>query len=989
MTHPLGSLPSHPLRRIPAPHVVAAAIALLFLASPQFAHAAPGKVHHSARAIPGEYIVVLNSDLPAADVPRVARELAHSSGGRLRTVWTHAIKGFYIEMTNAQAIAMSHDSRVKYIDANERISLSYAQNTTMFPPTGATGSTNFEAHLDRIDQSSGVLNYQYNYCATGNNVYVYVIDGGVKRDHNEFNAAHIKDGYSAADGARQWIAGNLYPIGAEYVDSAGNSWICMTSTRIPTYNGGYSGSTYPFDPAQTSVPDGDLRWRNFGPVGKAYDPCNGWPVNTHHTFFNGPQNDADTDDQNYYQEVGMSGHGTSVASMVAGQTVGVAKNALIVPLKMIRCDEAQARSIVIGHPYVVGDRTMNGGAEWICTKAGTASRDFNGPGTAWIGPDYPAGTCVADDNTNCNTTAGLTWNNIGPARVDTDHSNEAARTTMAVDAMEWILNGNPNPVAHQIVSFSTAVVAGTQSYEDAVQSLIGAGMTVFASANNNNVDACGYAPADLSRGNPASVGHPMRKVITVGGSSNQNGSDSRWCPDCTHTVEGSGSNYGVCVDIFAPAANITSARMNGPSAYRTIADADFGPGSDAPSGTSFAAPIAAGVGAQFLELYPNGGPDEVYNALINSSVVNALDPATLQGSPNRLLRSTQVWIYSSPTQNHSVAYNTTATLTVQAVGWGPLTYQWYAGLPSDTSSPISGATGATLSPVVTGNAVYWCRVSTTTCDSTVASLDSPAYAVSVSCYPVGISTQPAASPATIVAGGNSTLSIGVTGTSPLVQWYTSSNTFVGSGTMLTVSPTSTTTYYATVSNSCSSSITSAPVTVTICVPATITAQPTRTPSMIAPGGSATLSIGVAGSSPISVLWYTTAGVAAGSGTTVSVSPTASTAYYAVVSNACQSPGVQSNNTPLVKVCSGAPPAVTAAPTVSPSTITAGQTATLQASGGSGAAPLTFTWYTSGGTSVGTGKKLVVQPAVTTTYYYTVANACGESDPSSTVTVTVH
>jgi hypothetical protein len=51
--------------------------------------------------------------------------------------------------------------------------------------------------------------------------------------------------------------------------------------------------------------------------------------------------------------------------------------------------------------------------------------------------------------------------------------------------------------------------------------------------------------------------------------------------------------------------------------------------------------------------------------------------------------------------------------------------------------------------------------------------------------------------------------------------------------------------------------------------------------------------------------------------------------------------------------------------------------------------LTFEWFKSDGTLSGTGKKLVVRPTVTTTYYYRISNACGESAPSSNITVTVN
>ncbi|HEX7676600.1 MAG TPA: hypothetical protein VF713_00635, partial [Thermoanaerobaculia bacterium] len=88
-----------------------------------------------------------------------------------------------------------------------------------------------------------------------------------------------------------------------------------------------------------------------------------------------------------------------------------------------------------------------------------------------------------------------------------------------------------------------------------------------------------------------------------------------------------------------------------------------------------------------------------------------------------------------------------------------------------------------------------------------------------------------------------------------------------------------------VGNSCASTFASPTVTVNVCTPATITAQPTATPGAIRAGSSATLSIGASGTS-LAVQWYTSAGVNVGSGLSIVVSPAATTTYHATVSNAC-------------------------------------------------------------------------------------------------------
>jgi hypothetical protein len=192
----------------------------------------------------------------------------------------------------------------------------------------------------------------------------------------------------------------------------------------------------------------------------------------------------------------------------------------------------------------------------------------------------------------------------------------------------------------------------------------------------------------------------------------------------------------------------------------------------------------------------------------------------------------------------------------------------------------------------------------------------------------------------------------------------------------------TTTYHATVGNSCTSTLTSANVTVSVCVPPTAP-QPTSNPSTIITGGSSTLSIAATGTS-LTIQWYTSAAVNVGSGASIVVSPTATTTYYAVVSNSCGS--VQSPNVD-VTFCSLT---LGTTFTATPSTITAGQTSTLTMGGATGTGTLTYLWYKSDGTYVGTStnKKLNVTPTVTTSYYYKVTNSCGTTGPSPTITVTV-
>jgi hypothetical protein len=86
------------------------------------------------------------------------------------------------------------------------------------------------------------------------------------------------------------------------------------------------------------------------------------------------------------------------------------------------------------------------------------------------------------------------------------------------------------------------------------------------------------------------------------------------------------SNYGACVDLFAPGVNILSDWYGSPAATAVA------------SGTSASAPFVAGVAALCLEKYPTASPRAVSQTIVSQATLDVLGGVG-NGSPNRLLFS--------------------------------------------------------------------------------------------------------------------------------------------------------------------------------------------------------------------------------------------------------------------------------------------------------------------------------------------------------------
>ncbi|WP_337045278.1 Ig-like domain-containing protein, partial [Emticicia sp. 17c] len=201
------------------------------------------------------------------------------------------------------------------------------------------------------------------------------------------------------------------------------------------------------------------------------------------------------------------------------------------------------------------------------------------------------------------------------------------------------------------------------------------------------------------------------------------------------------------------------------------------------------------------------------------------------------------------------------------------------------------------------------------------------------------------------------------------------------GTSLSQSPTSNTTYYASCKNgSCESSrVATSQVTVTTQPnsPTSVNVNNTTICSGTAVSLTATCSTGT-------LTWYnqSSGGTAIGTGTSLSQSPTVNTTYYA----SCKNGSCESSRVATSQVTVTTQPNSPTSVNVDNTTICSGTAVSLTATCSTG----TLTWYnqSSVGTAIGTGTSLSQSPTVNTTYYASCKNGSCESSRVATSQVTV-
>eukprot|EP00004_Rigifila_ramosa_P002220 TRINITY_DN122_c0_g1_i1.p1 TRINITY_DN122_c0_g1~~TRINITY_DN122_c0_g1_i1.p1 ORF type:complete len:390 (-),score=96.39 TRINITY_DN122_c0_g1_i1:48-1181(-) len=231
----------------------------------------------------------------------------------------------------------------------------------------------------------------------------------------------------------------------------------------------------------------------------------------------------------------------------------------------------------------VTHQEFGGRARWGVNYADSNNNDGNGHGTHCAGTVGGSSAGVAKQT------------NLVAVKVLGDSGSGS--WTGVISGVQWVVDqcsGNPS-----VCSGSLSLGGGGyQPIDDAINAAVAEGVIMIIAAGNNGGNACNYSPARAA------------SAFTVGATDIN---DNR----------ASYSNFGTCMEIFAPGSNIYSAWSTSDVAYNTI------------SGTSMATPHVAGAVALLQSASP-ANPATIASRLVAAATPNVVNNAGT-GSPNLLL----------------------------------------------------------------------------------------------------------------------------------------------------------------------------------------------------------------------------------------------------------------------------------------------------------------------------------------------------------------
>jgi len=236
---------------------------------------------------------------------------------------------------------------------------------------------------------------------------------------------------------------------------------------------------------------------------------------------------------------------------------------------------------------------------------GRAQPALDGSGGAFVECRDGDRTCAADKSghgTHCAGVIGARNYGVAPKAniravkvfADTGSTNYG----WVLNALDWLSTNAKRPAVASMSFGMRGMMGIGRAYERAVDDVTAKGITVVVASGNDGGNACNYSPALAA------------SAITVG-NTDQN--------DKQHPT----SNYGNCVNIFAPGTKINSLWFTSDSATKTL------------SGTSMACPHVSGAALLVLQANRNFTPKQVLAKLVANAEKGKVKDA--KGSPNVLL----------------------------------------------------------------------------------------------------------------------------------------------------------------------------------------------------------------------------------------------------------------------------------------------------------------------------------------------------------------